>query len=149
VRREAWCAVALLILAAVLYAATTRIEGNPLVAIGPDFYPRLLVALLAVLAVCLPVVSPRAEPGGTVGNQGLVIGIFLIFIAYAMALPWVGFRLATFAFLAVMRVVLGPVSGLRGWLGVVLFAVLGTLLAWYVFEQHLMVLLPRGSLSGF
>ena len=170
-RREAWSAVALLVLAAALFAASTRIEGNPLVAIGPDFYPQILVGLLAILAVCLLIASildarraerssgrqeaaehdSQAAPAEAVstGNRVLVVCIFLIFIAYAIALPWVGFRLATFVFLAVMRPALGPVAGMRGWLGVLLFALLGTALAWYVFEQHLSVLLPRGRLTGF
>ncbi len=170
VRRDVWSAAASLVLAAVLYAATLRIEGNPLVAIGPDFYPRVLVVLLAVLALCLlgsSLAGPRRRAGRALDRHaaghesGLargatsrrdrlrVIGVFGIFVAYAIALPWVGFRLANFAFLAGMRILLGPVEGMRGWLGVVLFALLGTTLAWFVFEQYLSVLLPRGRLSGF
>jgi putative tricarboxylic transport membrane protein len=66
-----------------------------------------------------------------------------------VSLPWLGFRVATFAYVAATNALLDVPRSARGWLRVTLLA-LGTVLAtYYVFEHYLLVLLPRGRWTGF
>jgi hypothetical protein len=150
----------LLVLAgcAVLYALTYRIEGNPLVAIGPAFYPRLVFIVTGVLAALLVVADVlgrrrRAHAAAKAGvarpNYVLVVATFAAFLVYVVLMPYVGFRLSTFAFVLVMRVLLDWPANARSWAGAVALAAGTTLVTWYVFEQYLAVLLPRGRWTDF
>ena len=78
--------------------------------VGPGFYPRIVLGITALFAlwlVILDVVSRRrrAEPApraATPANYGLVALAFATFTAYTLLLPWLGFRVATFAFLVAL-----------------------------------------------
>jgi putative tricarboxylic transport membrane protein len=143
---------------AVLYALTFRIEGNPLVAIGPAFYPRLALGVTAALAAMLVVADFRARgaraaapprPAGKAPNYALVIATFAAFIGYVVLLPYLGFRIATFVFVVVLRVLLDWPTGAKAWTGVIVLGALTTLVTWFAFEQYLAVLLPRGRWTDF
>jgi hypothetical protein len=142
----------------VLYALTYRIEGNPLVAIGPAFYPRLVfivTGVLAVLMVASDVLGRRkrkavaAKAAGPRPNYVLVVATFVVFVVYVMLMPYIGFRLSTFAFVLAMRVLLDWPANAKSWIGALALAAGTTLVTWYVFEQYLAVLLPRGRWTGF
>ncbi len=141
-----------------LYWATLSIQSNPLVPVSPAFYPRLVLgatALLGAILVARDVLARRAvRAAGVVARTarpryGMVVLMFAIFAAYALALPYVGFRIATFAFVAVMQLALEPARGARRWIAVLVVALATTLVAYYVFEEYLQVLLPRGAWTGF
>jgi hypothetical protein len=66
-----------------------------------------------------------------------------------VALPWLGFRLATLAFLVAMPAVLERPATPRRWALVVVVAVVATAVVYVVFESYLHVLLPRGRWTGF
>jgi hypothetical protein len=68
---------------------------------------------------------------------------------YAFAMPWLGFRIATFLFVGGLNAVLDPPRGARGWARTLALALVTTVLAWYVFERWLSVLLPRGRWTDF
>jgi hypothetical protein len=74
---------------------------------------------------------------------------FAVFGVYAVALPWIGFRVATFAYVAATNALLDVPHSARGWLRVGLLAVGTALATYYVFEHYLLVLLPRGRWTGF
>lgn len=142
----------------VLLFLTGDIERNPLVAIGPGFYPRIVLSVTAVLSALLVVgdyVSIRrrsaipATPLVARLNYALVLGAFAIFIGYVVALPYLGFRVATFLFVAGLRATLDPPRNPRAWLGVVALAALTAVATWLVFEHYLSVLLPRGRWTDF
>jgi hypothetical protein len=122
-----------------------------LVPIGPAFYPRILLGVAALLGAALVVAdlaSARRAPPPAVSYR-LVVLTFTIFAGYVFAMPWVGYRLATLAFVAVLAATLEPPRRLRRWALVLAVAVLTTVVTYYVFERYLFVLLPRGSLTGF
>lgn len=138
-----------------LYGATFAIEHNPLVPIGPAFYPRIVLGITAAFAVILVAADVfarrRAVPVPIVPRRplryGMVVMMFALFGAYVLALPYLGFRIATVAFVAAMQAALEPPRGWRGWAFVMVVAVVSTAVIYYTFDQYLKVLLPRGRLT--
>jgi putative tricarboxylic transport membrane protein len=150
--RDGWTGVAVFAASATLFALTLGLRDNPLVPIGPGFYPRIVLGITVVLAAALVAFSllGRAEPQpGGGANYRLVLALFAIFFLYVGALPFVGFRLATFVFVAAAQSVLEPPRGLRGWAIVAATALITTLVTYVLFERYLQVLLPRGRWTGF
>jgi len=152
----------LVVLAAslVLFWATLGLERHPMVPVGPGFYPRIVLGITAamgLLLVLLDVLGRRravatpAEPADARAarpNYALVIAAFAVFTAYVLALPYLGFRIATFAFLIVMQAVLETPRGARRWVVVLAVALVATAASYYAFERYLHVLLPRGLWTG-
>ena len=66
-----------------------------------------------------------------------------------LALPALGFRIATLLFVAGANALLDPPRRPLQWLRVLLLGVLAALVTYYVFEQYLAVLLPRGRWTDF
>ena len=139
----------------VLFALTLDLKDSPLVPVGPGFYPRIVLALTALLSLGLAVSdflnrkekkkeTPRQEP-----NYALVAMSFGVFALYCVALPALGFRLATLLFVGGANALMDPPRGARGWGRAGLLAVVTAAAAWLVFERGLSVLLPRGSWTGF
>jgi len=123
-----------------------------LVPIGPAFYPRILFGVTAVLSLLLVVadLARRGErPAPAPVRYRLVVLTFVIFSLYVFLLPWLGYRLVTLLFVAVLQATLDPPHGGRAWALVAAMAVGTTLVTYYVFEVYLNVLLPRGRLAGF
>jgi hypothetical protein len=152
--RDGWAGLAVLAASLVLFWLTLGLKGNPMVPIGPGFYPRIVLGITAVLALLLVVADwraarPTAPPPAAKRNYRLVAVMFLVFGVYAGALPYLGFRVATFAYLAVSNLLLDPPRGARGWSRVGLIALVATVVIYYVFEHYLLVLLPRGRWTGF
>lgn len=153
----------LVVLAAslVLFWATLGLERHPMVPVGPGFYPRIVLGITAamgLLLVLLDVLGRRravakpAEPAGAGRarpNYALVVAAFAVFTAYVLALPYLGFRIATLVFLIVMQAVLEPPRGMRRWVVVLAVALVATGASYYAFERYLHVLLPRGLWTGF
>ena len=116
--------------------------------IGPGYYPRIVLAVSALLALWVLIVELRgkapaaAEPEKR--NYPLVVALFAVFGLYCGVLPYIGFRLATFAYVAATNALLDPPRAARGWGRVALVALLATAIIYYVFERYLLVLLPRG-----
>ena len=83
-------------------------------------------------------------------NYALVVVAFAIFAIYVIALPYLGFRLATFAFLVAMPLALEPPRGARRqWIVVFSVAFVATVVIYLAFDSYLQVLLPRGRWTGF
>jgi hypothetical protein len=153
----------LVVLAAslVLFWATLGLERHPMVPVGPGFYPRIVLGITAamgLLLVLLDVLGRRravakpAEPADARParpNYALVVAAFAVFTAYVLALPYLGFRIATLAFLIVMQAELEPPRGARRWVVVLAVALVATAASYYAFERYLHVLLPRGLWTGF
>jgi hypothetical protein len=136
---------------------TRDLPHSALVPIGPDFYPRIVLGVAALLSAILVVadfvmrrsgetaapVAPAAER-----NYRLVALTFVLFALYVALLPWVGYRIATFLFVVAQQGALERPATPRRW-GVVLITAAATTLGTYVvFEHYLQVLLPRGSWTG-
>jgi len=137
-----------------LFWATLGLERHPLVPVGPGYYPRLVLGATGVLALLLVVsdviAHRRAGAPAARANYTLVAVAFAIFAIYAIALPYLGFRLATFAFLVAMPLALEPPRGARRrWMVVFVVALVVTVVTYLAFESYLQVLLPRGRWTGF
>ena len=158
--RDGYAGLAILVASLALFWATLGLERHPMVPIGPGFYPRVVLGLTAVMALALLVSDilarrrprPAAAPAGKAAarpDYALVVAAFAVFAGYVFALPWLGFRLATFAFLLAMPALLERPARVRGWAVVLAVAIVATLTSHYLFESYLHVLLPRGRWTGF
>ena len=137
-----------------LFALTLGLKDNPLVPIGPGYYPRIVLGVTAVLAfaVFLSDVfrkSGREAVADEKLNYGLVAAMFAVFGLYVGALPFFGFRVATLAYVAATNALLDFPRGLKGWLRVAAVALITTIVVYVAFERYLSVLLPRGRWTGF
>ncbi|MDR7482429.1 MAG: tripartite tricarboxylate transporter TctB family protein [Armatimonadota bacterium] len=159
----------LLALSVWLWRTAGEIPQPPFLPLGPDFYPRLLLALLAILAVALvaadlrahrhrlegprspstdrraerPEGAPAPQAGLRAPTRSRVLWTYVLFGAYVTLMPVLGFRLATFAFVAALTLVLGPRTPAHA--AVSLGSGLATaLLTHVIFETSLRILLPRG-----
>ena len=151
--REGWTGLAALAASLLLFGLTLDLKTNPLVPIGPGFYPRIVLGLSALLAAALvafDLFRGKTRPAGQAApNYLLVLAVFLIFGLYVGALPVLGFRISTFAFVALLQASLEPPRTLRAWIWVGLTALLTSALTYVLFERYLQVLLPRGRWTDF
>ncbi|HZM36481.1 MAG TPA: tripartite tricarboxylate transporter TctB family protein [Burkholderiales bacterium] len=135
-----------------LFWLTLGLERNPLVPVGPGFYPRIVLGLTALLSLCLVLFDffgEKKPSEGTKANYLAVATQFILFAVYAGALPLLGFRIATFAYVTAANLLLDPPRRPLAWLRAPLLAALTAAATWYVFEGYLAVLLPRGRWTDF
>jgi putative tricarboxylic transport membrane protein len=158
VGRDAITGLVVLATSLFLFWATLGLQRHPLVPVGPEFYPQLVLGVTALLALLLVVsdviAHRRAQVTSAVSsvraNYRLVVIAFAIFAIYVIALPYLGFRVATFAFLVAMPLALEPARGSRKrWVVVFAVALIATVVIYLAFESYLQVLLPRGRWTGF
>jgi putative tricarboxylic transport membrane protein len=134
-----------------LLAATRGLPHPALVPVGPAFYPRILLTVMALLSAALVVsdlVRRRAAARPLPVRYGFVLVTFFLAGAYVALLPYLGYRISTFLFVGGLEAVLERPRG-RRWAFVLAVALGTTLATYYVFEGYLSVLLPRGRLTGF
>jgi len=137
----------------ILFALTLDLKDNPMVPVGPGFYPRIVLAITALLSLGLVVSDvlsrkekPKEEPKQKLKlNYPLVAISFGVFALYCVALPNLGFRIATFAYVVASNVLLAPPRAAKGWAGAVILGLATSFVTWLVFERYLSVLLPRGK----
>ena len=150
--RDGWGGLIALAASLLLFWGTLGLKDNPLVPIGPGFYPRIVLGITAVLSLWLVLADAFAEKPPARReplNYRLVALTFAVFGLYVVALPYLGFRIATGLYVAATSALLAPPSGAKRWTGVFLLAVLTAFLTHLVFERYLLVLLPRGAWTGF
>lgn len=151
--REGWAGLAALLASLVLFALTLDLKTNPLVPIGPGFYPRIVLGLSAALAAMLIAFDlysgKRQSTDGSSANYRLVLLVFVVFGVYVGLMPGLGFRISTFLFVAALQSLLEPPKGVKGWAVVLATALITTLVTHALFERYLSVLLPRGRWTDF
>lgn len=151
--REGVTGLAALAASLFLFWLTLGLERNPLVPIGPGFYPRLVLGVTAALGLALLIRDlmrgRRAAAPATALNYRLVALSFGVFAAYVLLLPLLGFRVATFLFVLGFTFLLEPPRRPGLWVRGVALAAITTPVTYYVFEHYLAVLLPRGTWTGF
>lgn len=129
----------------------------PLVPIGAEFYPRLVLVFMAAMSLVLMAqgalaarrTAPAAEAPQPPRAYGLVAAAFAIVGGYILLLPPLGYRLATVLFVAAFQVALERPRTPRRWLLLGLIALATSAVTFVVFEQYLLVLLPRGRWTGW
>ena len=151
--RDRITGLAVLAASLVLFSLTLGLKDSPLVPIGPGVYPRIILGLTVLLSLWLVLsdlrTKKKAESKTGKPNYALVALVFGVFGLYCGALPYLGYRISTFAFVAALQALLEPPRGGRGWLVVGVTALATTLLSYYVFERCLSVLMPRGRWTDF
>jgi hypothetical protein len=150
--RDAIAGLAVLAASLVLFALTLDLKQNPLVPIGPGFYPRIVLgftALLAALLAALDVLQRKKRAPFPAADYAAVLLHFALFGVYVVALPWTGFRIATFAYVAAANAFMAPPRNARQWGRAVALGLATALVTFYVFEHYLHVLLPRGRWTDF
>jgi len=150
VSRDGIAGLAVLAASLVLFALTLDLKDNPLVPVGPGFYPRIVLAITALLSLGLVVSDflgrkerPKEKPRQKL-NYPLVAISFGVFALYCVALPALGFRIATFAYVVASNAFLAPPRGAKGWAVTLVLGAATSFITWLVFERELSVLLPRG-----
>jgi len=150
-----------LALAIGMLVLTRGLPQSSFVPIGPDFYPRIVLVIMAVLSVILIASdlwrqrSPTAPaeagaaPAAQERNYLLVAITFAVFAGYVGLLPLLGYRLATFIFMAALQSVFEPPRSARRWAVVLVSALASSAVTYVVFEHYLSVLLPRGKWTGW
>ena len=145
-----------LALAIGMLVLTRGLPQSPLVPIGPDFYPRIVLIIMAVLSAILIASDllrqrlqavPATDAAATAPekrNYRLVAITFAVFAGYVVLLPLLGYRLATFIFMAALQAVFETPRSARRWIMVLVSALATTAVTYVVFQHYLSVLLPRG-----
>lgn len=153
-RRDTGIGIGLLVFCALLYGQAGRVSAPPFVPIGPAFYPRVVLILLAGLALWLiaedllrgrRAARKGAKPAGPAPNYRKVLLGFGLFLAYIAGLSLVGYPVATFLFVLALSWAIGPRS-VRELPKLVAIAAATVLATYLVFEKYLYVFLPQGRL---
>jgi len=146
-----------------LFALTFGLPPAVMVPVGPAFYPRVVILIFGLLSAILIALDVRAMQGrrasaaaapaaatsaGPAPNYPLVLATFIEFGLYIVLMPLVGFRISTFLFVLALEVTLEWPRSNKHWALAVLVAIATSLVCFYVFEDYLSVLLPRGTWSG-
>ncbi|HET7547765.1 MAG TPA: tripartite tricarboxylate transporter TctB family protein [Usitatibacter sp.] len=158
--RDTIAGLVILVVSLALLGLTFEIHSNPLVPVSPAFYPRLVLgstAFLSFLMIVFDVAARRRAPQAAAPAKArpakprydMVAVMFAIFTVYVVLLPYLGFRIATVAFLAVMQYAMARPRTRRAWIVLALVASIATAVTYYMFEGYLQVLLPRGRWTDF
>jgi len=151
--RDGWGGLAVLAASLLLFGLTLGLKDSPLVPIGPGFYPRIVLGLTILLSIWLVFSDWKGRTKSSSKpeqlNYRLVALMFAAFGLYCGLLPLLGFRVSTALYVAASSALLEPPKGMKGWLRVLVLALLTSFLTHFVFENYLSVLLPRGRWTGF
>ena len=154
-RRDVANSLILLVFCGLAFFLTTQIEEQAYGVTGASFFPKIVISLLAFLALCYLVTSvarARKDPtegrnqtlGGRIRDNRKVLLTFVVFGIYVAALPYLGYLLSSAAFLLASHLL---ISSRKTKMAIVVPAVVVvTLLLFLVFENGLSVFLPRGVL---
>jgi putative tricarboxylic transport membrane protein len=113
---------------------------------GPAVIPRLYIAVILVLTgiILLQVFRGQEKLVPKLDRKGFLVLLMAIFIAYFLAMPYIGYFLSTFLFIVVMLHILGYRKKVRIW-----FIAAGWILLSYVlFYKLLYIQLPLGVFEG-
>lgn len=152
--RDGWIGVGLLAFSGWLYSNLGKIPANPLVPIGPAFYPRYLLLLTFLLSLALLIqdlLARRKEKGeektalkSWLNNYQPTLVSFSIFAFYVLLLPKLGYLLSTLLFVSSLQWLLGKPLW-RRLPGSLSIGIGTSLMTYVIFEKYLHVFLPRGS----
>lgn len=155
--RDGITGLILLAISLFLLFKSFQLPSLPIVPVGPGFYPAIVLSFMAAasaLLVLQDLMKRRPEavvaaPDAPRRNYRLVAVAFAIVGVYVVLLPLLGFRLATLLFVAVLQAALGRPRTARQWAVLAAIALGTTMLSYFIFERYLLVLLPRGTWTGF
>jgi putative tricarboxylic transport membrane protein len=115
--------------------------------LGPGFWPRVVLAGLALSCLAKTLAEWRGArragdqaQGAPLSRSKLAAGIALI-LGYVAAAPWLGFPVATAAFVVAFMVL----AGARAPAGIAAAALVGTVGLLYLFVKVVYLPLPKGD----
>jgi putative tricarboxylic transport membrane protein len=157
--RDGWAGLICIVVSLALLVQSINLPKLPLTPVGPGFYPNILLTLLALAGLGLlaqDLLASRAAatasatgPSQVFATYGRVFLVFVVVGIYVLLLPLLGFRLATVVFLAMLQPAIEWPTSFRQWSIVAAVALITPLATFIVFERYLLVLLPRGSWTGW
>jgi putative tricarboxylic transport membrane protein len=149
-------ALLLLLVCGFFYWQSSLVRRPPFAAfeaLGPETFPRAVMAVLALLGLTL-LIRGRGSPVPRISREAFASWLdhyrlplisLALFPIYALAIPQAGWIAATAVYLVVMQLILKPRRGAQ-----LAYVLVGSLaLSWllaYVFETYLHVVLPRAGL---
>jgi len=145
--QDRYVGIGLLIFCAILYANTFTFRTTHWEPLGMAFWPRLLIMLLAAVAVHL-IIKGNLDHGGR--TEPLARGAFVTAaagFAYIILLEPIGFLIMTPIFIFIFSVVISRRKGLWRMVESAATACLGTIAIYAVFELGLKLVLPSGLLE--
>lgn len=108
-------------------------------AVGPAFYPRIVLTGMALLGLLVIVDAFRKESGTVkLDGAGAVFGLIAITVIYGIAMFWIGFLLSSFVYIVTVSLALGY----RRLLVIVPVAATYAVAVWFVFQEVLLIILP-------
>jgi putative tricarboxylic transport membrane protein len=155
--RDGITGLILLAISLFLLLKSFQLPSLPIVPVGPGFYPAIVLSFMAAasaLLVLQDLMKRRPAAGAGAGdaprrNYRLVVIAFAIVGAYVVLLPLLGFRVATVLFVGALQAALDRPRSARQWVVLVTIALGTAAVSYFVFERYLLVLLPRGTWTGF
>jgi putative tricarboxylic transport membrane protein len=155
--RDGIAGLVLLAISLFLLVKSFQLPSLPIVPVGPGFYPAIVLSFMAAasaLLVLQDLLKRRPAAASSAGdapqrNYFRVVIAFAIVGAYVVLLPLLGFRLATFLFVGALQAALDLPRTARQWAVLGAIALGTAVLSYFVFERYLLVLLPRGTWTGF
>lgn len=154
--RDSLVAIVLVLISGGLMAASFDISEPNYGQLSPAAWPRAVIAGLGLLSVIYLIQSLRQGPDAprekrtddlSMWEQWQnVVWVFLFFLLYLLAIPFVGMLIGGMCFVFLLLTALG---GIRQALLHGAIAVLSVGLVWAAFTYALGVNLPRGDWTGF
>ncbi|WP_316979848.1 tripartite tricarboxylate transporter TctB family protein [Shumkonia mesophila] len=142
---DRWVGVVLLVVAAGLFYDTFFFRTFNWDPVGMTFWPRVLLAAMAAIAIW-HIVKGRVAAGAA---ERFTLRSFVVFgggVVYVFLLDYLGFFIITPVALFIYSLWLRPMSA-RAVVSSVVVAVSGTGLVYAIFEYGMDVILPRGILG--
>jgi hypothetical protein len=145
--------LALIVICAELFRETYNFRVPPFATMSTATWPRVVLIVLAMLAVALLIQSMRQAPvasGSAVETPPLAshrnaVICFGLFAAFLVSLHWLGMLIAGFVFVFLMQELMGP-RDMKSRLVHVAIAAVSVGGMWAVFTFALRVILPEGIL---
>lgn len=110
--------------------------------VGPGFFPSIIAVLGVILALALLFQPRRGEPESLMNFDPMAFTPVALLLVYVLVLEYIGFALATVAFLVAAFKYLGC----PGWLRSALYSIVATAALIALFSYGLELRLPRGEL---
>ncbi|GHB20629.1 tripartite tricarboxylate transporter TctB family protein [Salinicola rhizosphaerae] len=147
--------VALAALFSALFVQAGELPSSMWEPLGAGSFPRLVLGALVVFNLALIVQSiglyRRAPQQRSVGfarwchERRLAFGTLFAFAIYALTMPWIGFMLASLAFLLTVQWLLGARHGRRLVVAIVV-AIVFSVGLYALFSHVFLISLPKGRL---
>ena len=154
--RDGLAGLVILGISLALLVQAVQLPKLPIVPVGPGFYPSIVLGFLAAMSALLVLqdLARGRERAAAAApqprrNYRLVVAAFAIVAGYVVVLPLLGFRLATASFVVTLQAAIETPRTVRGWATLAAIAAGTTAATYLAFERYLLVLLPRGTWTGF